>query len=628
MKIVFIIVAALSFWSCYEPGGASSLDPNDPCPAMLLHPSKGINDHLESLDKKQAAQHFFRAFKNINQNPKIVISEEINYMKWFILTLNYLDNYDFMKHDKYFMKFLELNHWVVRINYEMEFHNGEYKGIKGLGSDEYLLALKRLIEGVNNDLSLKLNGHFDVDFHGMEAGVAKDFNIKNLVDGVFWSMLLAESSVRTTFADNFLKWSQEQWFEVGFSSFARKIKALPSASEAQRGLNNLSFIKEKFQNLVDRVEGPSKLKEHFVSKKVLDKKLKKLSDDIVILYNNDGFESGEIVLLGANNIRGQKIEIDGVKTGYNIYFPKKITENSTLIVHVYGGCGAFEKDKDFSPRILAPHLMALLDAGMYVGELNLPDRLELNYPQNQMDEATHTKIHKSIDNFFQVVSGEPRKLLGDNQVSEEIIAHVNRLKTLPKYIFGASFGGRTAVRHLQLFPDSFDGAISHDGGLNVRSKKTYLWPMIYIDDLKQKVLLLHNIDDARVNVSTSISFYAAAIGMNKNAELYLSLQGNPVELSHGLLGLSFKGHFFPTRPDRFHSYGQKIVEFVQGKSRSEEEIDTQTRLLAMVQEGNYWKTNYDPFWYLLKETIFFRVKEQNKRHQIRSYVSELVKQLK
>ncbi len=96
-------------------------------------------------------------------------------------------------------------------------------------------------------------------------------------------------------------------------------------------------------------------------------------------------------------------------------------------------------------------------------------------------------------------SQDPLVLISGKNLGEKQYESMNLLKGMPKVIFGSSFGGRTAVRHIQLYPGTFNGAISHDGAL-AKEGKDYLWPINYLDDT-QKILAMQNIDDARVKVS-------------------------------------------------------------------------------------------------------------------------------
>ena len=188
----------------------------------------------------------------------------------------------------------------------------------------------------------------------------------------------AEKNVVESFSEDFLKWVQEDWFKNIFSLVTATVKA----HEA-----NLDFIKEKFVHLENRMEDYKKIRRYFKTKAFL--KSGKLGPKINLVYNNEGFNSDKVRPSGDNNIRGNKIEINGIKVGYNIYFPKELNHDSALIVHVYGGSGPRPGRDDSEPGYLSCSSLNWLENNMAVCLLYTSGRV----PQGRVRIP---KRHRSI----------------------------------------------------------------------------------------------------------------------------------------------------------------------------------------------------------------------------------------
>lgn len=574
---------------------------------LVDSPNLEMNDYLESLDKKSAAKEFFEALAFSDPSSKVQLSRDVQYLKWTILSLSYLEPAQLAIENGPLRNFLALSFMLIDATKD------EFKPFTGIELAEFKAALSSLMKIVNNQPDTIITSDFALF---STTSNKQYFTIKELVLFVMTGLFNAEKNVVESFSEDFLKWVQEDWFKNIFSLVTATIKA----NEA-----NLDFIKEKFVHLENRMEDYKKIRRYFKTKAFL--KSGKLGPKINLVYNNEGFESDKVRPSGANNIRGNKIEINGIKVGYNIYFPKELNHDSALIVHVYGGSGPRPGWDDYEPGHLSYSSLNWLENNMVVAELNLPDRFARDWVhQGQLSEAQQNEIHKAIDNFFQIIKNSPNSLLesGNTKIRKQL----RYLSTMPKYLYGASFGGRTAVRHLQLYPDTFDGAISHDGAFDVAStwewSPRYLWPIEYINNLEQRVLLLHNMDDARVNVSESINFHNALLKAHKKTELFLTLQGNPVPRS-GWKDLSLKGHGRPTRQDYFRDYNHKIIDFIKGNPPTAEEVSKQAQLITLVENKSHLKTNHTKVWYTLKEIIFYRVKDKNLRHELRDFIDNFVK---
>lgn len=621
-RLLLVVLMSFLFTSCASeseyPSEKSSfshkstLDPNDPCWELKTNPTKAINDHLESLGKEQAAEHFFEVVAsswvpNGQVKNKAKTSREINYFRWGVLALNHYltkSSVDKIKVKK-FIKYFDIlpqspNIFLSQFNH-------------GLSLDDYQSYISNLIkiDKVNSPFTI-YDTRRPINFDKLMS--ASPCVNSRLITSAFYQIFSDNKVLVKKFSDEFLLWLSKDWFKEAFSIFV---------SELKLDSKDIRFIKENFEHLEKKATGAEKLTRYFVSRKLLDESGKQVGDNVKLLYNNEGFESGKKIPRCNNKIAGKKLEIDGIKTGYNIYFPALLTENSALVIMVYGGFGPENQGMDFQPGELNHLGLSLLDNNIIVVTLNLPDRLELTNSQVFMSKDIHQKIHQSIDNFFQTISRHPATLTkGMTTIDSDLVMKIEKLKNLPKFIFGGSFGGRTAIRHTQLYPNTFNGAISHDGSLSFKSEN-HLWPINYINDLQQKVLILHNIDDHRVDVTVSTNFVDAAINAGKNAELFLSLHGNALEPSNGD-ELSLKGHHVPTHEKDFDNYSRKILDFINARPKSREEIKNQTNLRIILRDKKYFKTNRSSAWYTLKELFFFHIKDKAQRNQIRTFVSDII----
>src|SRR5690606_26115273 len=109
-----------------------------------------------------------------------------------------------------------------------------------------------------------------------------------------------------------------------------------------------------------------------------------------------------------------------------------------------------------SPGSLHNYEKYLMNHGVAIIKLNLPDLLELDVPQSQMPEDLHRKIQDCIHKFYRTLTENPEKLH----------TRLKEINTDKIYLGGSSFGGLICVRHAQMYPDDFSGYISIDGALS------------------------------------------------------------------------------------------------------------------------------------------------------------------
>lgn len=289
------------------------------------------------------------------------------------------------------------------------------------------------------------------------------------------------------------------------------------------------------------------------------------SGNILIRYNNDGYLGEYQSTSGLSVKKGQRLYLDDAHTtpiGYNIVLPKGDVKG--VFVHVYGGFSPEDKEKKaFTPDGLSSLELSLLDKGVAVVTLNLPDLLKLTDFQRDMPESLHNEIHACIHKFYQTISKHPEILDDDLTV----------LKGKKMFLYGASFGGSMSMRHAELYPDTFSGYISHDGAvssdaaaktdrLSRTAKKLWLDPenreeMAKIED---PVLLMHNSDDNNVHIKQSLDFYNRLREMGKDlGRVCITEIGNPTPKYHGTYN---KGHFLPTDKEGFERYAQTVLDFI------------------------------------------------------------------
>ncbi|MBN9287496.1 MAG: hypothetical protein BGO43_04645 [Gammaproteobacteria bacterium 39-13] len=287
---------------------------------------------------------------------------------------------------------------------------------------------------------------------------------------------------------------------------------------------------------------------------------------IQVISNNDGYKNPN---KNANDNldvqRGEPLKVNGDSSspiGYNIHFPTG-DEIDNIVVNVYGGDGD-SKEISYLPGDLGNLDHYLLQRGTVIITLNLPDLLKLTESQRNMPEEVHTEIHQAINKFYQTLKKEPQKL-------HPALASLN-IQNKKIFLKGSSFGGRTAIRHSELYPQTFTGYISHDGSLSAemiemsdRLKrpmyKPWLDPVQEIDKIQEPLLLMQNRDDNNVNAKVTLGFYKLLEERNKShlARVWITQAGNPIEdkkKSHN------KGHFEPSTHEDFLHYADTVQTFL------------------------------------------------------------------
>ncbi|MBS0289563.1 MAG: prolyl oligopeptidase family serine peptidase [Proteobacteria bacterium] len=270
-----------------------------------------------------------------------------------------------------------------------------------------------------------------------------------------------------------------------------------------------------------------------------------------IIYNQQGYDEGFSYSTNPPYKVGKALNLaDSTPIGYNIYLPKGLAK--AVLVEVYGGNRKEDrKEKAFAPGVLTDLHKALLNKDIAVITLNLPDLLESHY-QFELPKDLEEKLQASINHLFQTLKFHP----------DQIDAELKLPSNIPFCLFGASFGGRTAIKQVEKYPDTWDRVISFDGAISIEmlrnsnmpivgsrgnsplaiNAQAYLDPVHDIDKITADVLLLHNMDDNNVNLKVTLDWYKRAkkLGMENQVKLHITDKGNPVDQK-----LYNTGHYLP-----------------------------------------------------------------------------------
>lgn len=296
----------------------------------------------------------------------------------------------------------------------------------------------------------------------------------------------------------------------------------------------------------------------------------KFSERMVIVYNNEGYFDQEPKASALTKfIKGAALSFEkegsSVPIGYNVFLPNDNQLPSQVMVVIYGGKRkSLQGENIFQPDTYPDKLERyLLNRGTAIITLNLPDLLKLETEQALMPEQLYNEIHACINHCFHTLSHP-----------EHLHPLLEILKDKPIFLFGKSFGGTMAIRHAQMYPNTFAGYISHDGDLHAkissqsdRIKRAPLSPWLDASDadaiakIQDPILLMQNRDDHNVNAKITLSFYKKLSEMQKTelARICITPSGSPMR-SKGLKLL--KGHFYPEKFSQFKRYGKTVELFL------------------------------------------------------------------
>ncbi len=254
---------------------------------------------------------------------------------------------------------------------------------------------------------------------------------------------------------------------------------------------------------------------------------------------------------------------DGIPIGYTMYTPSESylesNDISAVFIYAYGGLQMNEKHTIAEKNVKKVYALTqrLSEKGVLVVKLLLPNLLYLNKFQGSMNKDLHGCIHEAIHVAIQKLKDTTFSF--HDSIPNEL--------NVPFYIYGGSFGGRTAIKHSELYPDDIDGVISHDGSITIddsRDYPDYLSVKSGIEKIKSKVLLVHTLGDCCVDPRESIVFYDALKRTNKKVRLFYSKKGNKSLYDENIQekALYYKGHFIPNQENEFNAYIQNILNFM------------------------------------------------------------------
>lgn len=340
------------------------------------------------------------------------------------------------------------------------------------------------------------------------------------------------------------------------------VKLLMEDKRINPAANPEQFFQEAFDKIPKIIfsrENPNLEKEESNSEKSSTISLE--SDNV--FYNNDSYIEDQNY---RNATHCEPLFLDEQKKrvpiGYNIHLPPSGIEVKNVIVHVYGGHQHKDgKDNVSQPKKIGDLDMSLLEKGTAVITLNLPDLLELDVFQSMMTEEFNNKLQACIHKVYHTIQFNPERL------HEELAI----LKNKQIFLYGASFGGLNTILHAEQYPGTFDGYISHNGGVNPaidRMNRPYN-PDINptnkrkMNNISSPILLMTTQADNNVFVKESLSFYNQLNDEQKDkfARLWITNKGNTLPLEEK--DKSNKGHFLPTNKNEFDSYLETINQFME-----------------------------------------------------------------
>lgn len=260
------------------------------------------------------------------------------------------------------------------------------------------------------------------------------------------------------------------------------------------------------------------------------------------------------------------------KLNYHIHFPEN--KPKAVVVWIYGGNTLEDRRRIFHHNNLKDIDKALLNDDIAVAKLNTREADQFGWYENQtmFSEKGHKELHDDIHRFFEILKNHPTTL------NEECCV----LSDIPIYIIGHSYGGRTAVRHVQLYPQDFDGAISINGGLSFSTLKKHdpqnkqerwsdtdrstepkgahpskamQWLPPKSIKMEKPVLVIHNVLDTNANVHCSLSFFRRAKKLDSNLNIYLFEENFNVNENHDVP--TGKSNQFKTLVDKITGFTTK-----------------------------------------------------------------------
>jgi Prolyl oligopeptidase family len=282
--------------------------------------------------------------------------------------------------------------------------------------------------------------------------------------------------------------------------------------------------------------------------------------------------------IGIKQIEGKSLPDNSEnKLNYHIHFPEN--KPKAVVVWVYGGCVFEDRRMTFHPNKLTDIDKALLNDDIAIAKLNTREAEHFSMYENQtmLSAEGHKELHGDIHRFYEILKNNPSTLNEECSI----------LSDIPIFIIGHSFGGRTAVRHVQLYPQDFDGAISINGGLSFKTIKKhdpqdkYAQRWLDVDraaapkgthpskamdwlsppvacKMEKPILVIHNVLDTNANVYNSISFFRRAKKLDSNLSTYLFAENLHVKENHEIP--AEKSKHFKILTDKITDFTTKVSD--------------------------------------------------------------------
>jgi hypothetical protein len=323
-------------------------------------------------------------------------------------------------------------------------------------------------------------------------------------------------------------------------------KILRSSTEKKRGED-----RDKFRPYFSAFKSPKIIAQH-----------SQIEEDFV--YPPQGKKTyGDHFVKGGNKLTYLHSDGEEYPIGYTIYFPEN--EIKSIRVDVYGGKFSNSVDDLFTFKANINNLVGsnayLARNGVMIIKLLLRDLIDdrVNH-QSEMNQAYMDSIQAGIHCFWETLTNHPEDLHQD----------LAQVKSLPKYLYGASFGGLTCLFQATQYSGTWDGYISHNGSLSPEKRGEWSNDKAHYDFLKldlerlnqleDPVLILGNMHDNNVNMRNWTYFYEKICEVHKEHFVKSWFTYKGININHDKIENT--GHFSPNDPEELLAYSNVMLDFI------------------------------------------------------------------
>lgn len=323
-------------------------------------------------------------------------------------------------------------------------------------------------------------------------------------------------------------------------------KILRSSTEKKRGED-----RDKFRPYFSAFKSPKIIAQH-----------SQIEEDFV--YPPQGKKTyGDHFVKGGNKLTYFHSDGEEYPIGYTIYFPEN--EIKSIRVDVYGGKFSNSIDDLFTFKANINNLVGsnayLARNGVMIIKLLLRDLIDdtVNH-QSEMNQAYMDSIQAGIHCFWEKLTNHPEDLHQD----------LAQVKSLPKYLYGASFGGLTCILQATQYSGTWDGYISHNGSLSPEKRGEWSNDKSHYDFLKldlkrlnqleDPVLVLGNMHDNNVNMRNWTYFYEKICEVHKEYLVKSWFTYKGININHDKIENT--GHSAPNDPEELLNYSNVMLDFI------------------------------------------------------------------